>query len=61
MARRRRELVTLLLNRGADAGIKDAEGDTPLDLAERRGAGDVVRLFQQHAATQHPSSRRAKT
>ncbi len=50
--RRRSELVSLLLDRGAHVGTKDAEGHTPLDLAERQGAGEIVRLLQNAAVSE---------
>lgn len=45
------QLALLLLEAGADAGCKDAEGKTPLSLAETLGSA-YVEIITQHKQTQ---------
>ena len=40
----------LLIGRGADVNVKNNRGQTPLDLAERRGHAEIVELLHQHGA-----------
>ncbi|MCB0322173.1 MAG: protein kinase [Bdellovibrionales bacterium] len=40
-------IVRLLLGAGADAGIENREGVTPLELATAAGADEVLRLFRR--------------
>lgn len=47
-ARRNVESTRRLLAAGADPTLGNANGDTPLDLAEREGAGDVAELLRRH-------------
>ena len=47
-ARRLGPCLARLLAAGADPTLDDANGDTPLDLAQRRGLQDVVELLNQH-------------
>ena len=37
--------VQLLLDRGADAGILDSNGDTALQIAQEKGKADIVALL----------------
>ena len=47
------EVVELLLASGADARVENSKGLTPLDMAQRHGAGpEIVRLLVDHL---HPS------
>ena len=36
----------MLLNQGAKPSLRNAAGDTALDIARRRGEADVVKLLQ---------------
>lgn len=47
-ARRNLESTGRLLAAGADPTLGNANGDTPLDLARREGAGDVAELLRRH-------------
>ena len=38
------EIVKFLIDRGADLTIKCNEGRTPLDVAERKGNSEIIRL-----------------
>jgi ankyrin repeat protein len=40
----------LLLDRGADPEARNAEGQTPLDLARKNGQGEVAALLGQFGA-----------
>jgi len=42
------EIVALLLERGADPDLPDAQGETPLHAAVREGRTEVVRLLVAH-------------
>lgn len=42
----RTEMAKLLLERGADRGIKDEDGKTALDKARQKGHADVVALLE---------------
>lgn len=44
------ETVRLLIEGGADPNLADANGDTPLALAQRRGLADVVHLLEANGA-----------
>jgi ankyrin repeat protein len=44
----REELVTLLLNKGADPNIVAGNGLTPLDVANAAGAARIAALLEQH-------------
>jgi ankyrin repeat protein len=44
------ELVGLLLEKGADAGVKDDHGDSAVDWARRRGGRKVVQALEQKGA-----------
>jgi ankyrin repeat protein len=44
---RHTEIVRLLLAHGADAGIADRDGVTPLAHARQRGYAGIVRLLEQ--------------
>ena len=46
----RLDVVTLLLEHGADASYPDNDGETPLHIVLRRGLIDIVRLFLHHGA-----------
>lgn len=48
--RRHTEIVRLLLAHGADAGIADRDGVTPLAHARQRGYAGIVRLLEQAGA-----------
>jgi ankyrin repeat protein len=41
------EMITLLLDRGANPAIENREGRSAVAIAARRGRGDVLALFQQ--------------
>jgi ankyrin repeat protein len=43
------EVVELLLARGADAGIKNTRGQTPLDVAETNNQKEIIDLLRRHA------------
>ena len=43
---RQQEVVRLLLDAGADPGIRDPEGRTALQNAERLGFGDIAALLR---------------
>ena len=40
-------MVQLLLDRGAEPNMVDEDGNTPQDMAERRGHKDVVQLLDE--------------
>jgi len=40
------ELIKFLLEHGADTGIKDGEGKTPLDMAEEMELGEIIELLK---------------
>jgi ankyrin repeat protein len=42
------QIVQLLLERGADATVKDENGKTPLEIAQDRKLTDVVNLLEIH-------------
>ena len=42
------QIVQLLLERGADATVKDENGKTPLEIAKERNLTDVVNLLEIH-------------
>jgi ankyrin repeat protein len=43
----RRDVVELLLARGANSSLKDKNGKTPLDLAVANGQSDVVSVLMR--------------
>ena len=47
-ARNNVDSIERLLAAGADSTLTDANGDTPLDLAERDGTQDAVELLKRH-------------
>ncbi len=44
------ELVKFLLENGADANAKTANGKTPLIFAREKGGDDVVDLLRKHGS-----------
>ena len=44
------EVVTFLLDRGADENLKDVMGRTPLALAEAGGNNSIIKLFKERDA-----------
>ena len=50
IAKRREDVVTTLLSRGADANLQDADGDTALHLASRAGSVNVIRMLLDKGA-----------
>ncbi|XP_052262259.1 ankyrin repeat domain-containing protein 17-like isoform X2 [Dreissena polymorpha] len=54
------ELVTLLLNKGADIEHRDKKGFTPLILAATAGHTDVVEILLEHGADIEAQSERTK-
>ena len=44
-------IVTLFLAAGTDPSVKDHEGMTAADLAERRGLDEAARLLRAHPQT----------
>ena len=46
------ESVAVLLDVGADPGMRDEDGRTPLSLALEKGHADVAELLRQHGATE---------
>jgi ankyrin repeat protein len=46
-----RDLVTLLMQKGADPNVVDAKGRTALAMASRAGKGEIVQILKQHGAT----------
>jgi len=42
-----REIVKLLLEKGADANAKDKDGKTPLDRALSEGHTEIVKLLRE--------------
>jgi uncharacterized protein len=48
--RRHRETLDALIQAGADLGIGDREGNTPLQLARARGYGEMVRMLEAAGA-----------
>jgi ankyrin repeat protein len=46
------ETVRLLLEKGADAYVKDMDGRTAMTVAGKEGHGDIVQLLQKAGATQ---------
>ena len=47
-ARSNVESTRRLLAAGADPTLTNANGDTPLDLAEREGAAEVAEILRRH-------------
>ena len=47
---KRTAMVELLLANGADPNIKDAEGKTPVELAEEKNLTEILELSRQHKA-----------
>ena len=45
------KIVPLLLQRGAYTYLKDYKGETPLQIAQRKGSTEVVRLLEQYEKT----------
>ena len=56
-----RELVELLLAKGADANATDRNGETPLHVAARAGGKDVVVLLLGHKADVNAKDASGKT
>jgi ankyrin repeat protein len=54
VARGSDELVTLLLQYGAEPGATDDNGTTPLHLAARSGNAQIVRELLSHGANPSP-------
>ena len=48
------ESVKILLANGADAGAKDKDGKTALDLAKEKGRGKIVKLLESHKPVKSP-------
>lgn len=46
------DLVSLLLEKGADVNLKDAHGRTPLALAEGKGNDKITSMLKDHGASQ---------
>lgn len=46
------ELVRYLLRRDAAVDARDAKGETPLDVARRRGFGEIAKLLEDHQSVQ---------
>ena len=46
--RSRKEIVDLLISKGADVNDKDNEGQTPLDLAVQHKRTDNIDLLRKH-------------
>lgn len=42
------EIITFLLESGADTGAKNKEGKTPADLAQKYGLDDIVKLIRDY-------------
>jgi hypothetical protein len=40
-------IVSLLISSGADTSAKNRKGETPLNVAERAGRAEVIRLLRQ--------------
>jgi ankyrin repeat protein len=47
-----RDLVQILLNKGADARAKDKNGQTPLSLSVKRGDAEITNLIKGAGATE---------
>jgi ankyrin repeat protein len=45
------EMVTLLLERGAEVNVTDLAGITPLERAQNRGFKDIIKLLVEHGAS----------
>lgn len=48
------DMVRFLLEMGAWAGVKDDQGNPPLEVAERVGESDIVNVFEGHEAKINP-------
>ena len=44
----RRDVIDVLLSRGANPSIRDGSGQNAIDIAQENGLDDVVQLLQQH-------------
>lgn len=45
-----KELVTFLIDNGADVNVKNVYGDTPLLLAEKKGNAEIVKILKAKGA-----------
>ena len=46
----RKDIVELLIAKGADVNVRTKGGRTPLDLAKRRGYTEIIELLREHGA-----------
>jgi ankyrin repeat protein len=44
------EVVRVLLEHGANAGVEDNEGRTPFQIASAKGDNDIMKLLSEHGA-----------
>jgi len=44
----RKEIVVLLIAKGADVNAKDNDGETPLDSANKNGRTEIADLLRKH-------------
>lgn len=43
-----KDVVRLLLERGADTDAKDEDGNTPFDIAQKYNSSDAARIILEH-------------
>jgi Ankyrin repeats (3 copies) len=56
----RTDVVKLLLQKGADPSLKDGEGHTPIECAQRNLHFEIVRLLEEAQRRRHPENAPAK-
>jgi ankyrin repeat protein len=46
-----KDIVELLLTKGADINIKDRQGQTPLQIAQEKGHTEIADLLKKRGST----------